>query len=223
MPSRYRSLNAALKSVLVLGLTISLGMPTSLPVSAQTETAAQPNTDAQDAVDSDAAAPLSEDELEVLVARIALYPDDLVALVTSASIYPLQIVEAQRYLERVAKDKSLKPKDSWDGSVISLLNYPDIVKMMSGDLDWTQALGEALANQQTDVLTAIQQLRDEAVAKGIIKTDDKIKVVQQDDDVVIQPVNSEKIYVPQYQPEMLYAADYPPAPISYYPDSYPNY
>ena len=103
---------------------------------------------------SDAAAtspePLSPDELEVLVARIALYPDELIAVITAAALYPLQIVEAARFLDQYAKDKSLKPKESWDGSVISLLNYPDIVKMMSDDLDWTQALGDAIAYQQKD-------------------------------------------------------------------------
>ena len=81
--------------------------------------------------------PLTEDELEVLVSRIALYPDELVALVSAASLYPLQIVEAARFLEAHSKKADLKPKESWDGSVISLLNYPEIVKMMSEDLDWT--------------------------------------------------------------------------------------
>ena len=79
---------------------------------------------------------------------------------------------------------------------------------MSDDLEWTQALGDALAYQQKDVLVAIQQLRDEAVAKGIIKTDDKIKVVEENDNVVIKSANPEKIYVPQYEPEMLYEPDY---------------
>ena len=167
--------------------------------------------------------PLTEDELEVLVARIALYPDGLVALVTSASLYPLQIVEAQRYIDDARKNSKLKPKDTWDGSVISLLNYPDIVKMMSDDLDWTQSLGEALADQQKDVLIAIQQLRDKAVANGIIKTDDKIKVVQENDNVVIRSASPEKVYVPRYAPEMLYEPGYAAAPISYYPDYYPNY
>jgi hypothetical protein len=167
--------------------------------------------------------PLSEDELEVLVARIALYPDELVALVTSASLYPLQIVEAARFLDQSKTNKDLKPKDSWDGSVISLLNYPEIVKMMSEDLDWTQSLGDALAYQQKDVLVAIQQLRDKAVADGIIKSDDKVTVKQENNNVVIQAANPEKIYVPQYEPEMLYVPDYQPAPIAYYPEPYPNY
>ncbi len=167
--------------------------------------------------------PLSADEMEVLVARIALYPDELIAVITAAALFPLQIVEAARFLDRYEKDKSLKPKESWDGSVMSLLNYPDIVKMMSDDLEWTQALGDAIAYQQKDVLVAIQQLRDEAVAKGVIKTDDKIKVVEENDNVVIKSASPEKIYVPQYPPQMLYEPDYAWAPISYYPDSYPNY
>jgi hypothetical protein len=211
----------ALRTALLLGLTFALGM--SLPSAPYAQTTTTDDAAQATGDDSDTDGPLSEDELQVLVARIALYPDDLVALVTSASIYPLQIVEAERYLEKKRKDKSLKPKTTWDGSVISLLNYPDIVKMMSEDLEWTQDLDDALAAQQKYVLVAIQQLRDEAVAKGIIKTDDKIKVVQQDNDVIIQPVNSEKVYVPRYEPEMLYTSDYAPAPIAYYPDPYPNY
>jgi hypothetical protein len=166
---------------------------------------------------------LSDDDLEVLVARIALYPDDLVAAISAASLFPLQIVEAQRYLEAKKKNSNLKPKSDWDGSVISLLNYPDVVKMMSEDLDWTQSLADALTNQQKDVLIAIQQLRDEAVAKNIIKTDDKVTVVNENDNIVIRPTNPEKIYIPQYAPEMLYEPNYAPAPISYYPDSYDNY
>jgi hypothetical protein len=167
--------------------------------------------------------PLSANEMEVLVARIALYPDELIAVITGASLYPLQIVEAARYLGQYEKDKSLKPKESWDGSVVSLLNYPEIVKMMSDDLEWTQALGDAIAWQQKDVLVAIQQLRDEAVAKGVIKTDDKIEVVKENDNVVIKSASPEVIYVPQYPPQMFYEPDYVWEPIRYYPDPYPYY
>lgn len=182
------------------------------------ETAAAASTAADEAP-----TPLTEDELEILVARIALYPDELVALISEASLYPLQIVEASRFLDQVAKDKSLKPKDSWDGSVISLLNYPQVVKMMSDDLDWTQTFGDALTYQQKDVLVAIQQLRDKAVADGVIKTDDKVKVTTENDNVIIKAANPETIYIPQYQPEMLYVESYPIVPITYYPDPYPNY
>lgn len=167
--------------------------------------------------------PLDEDELEILVARIALYPDELVAVISEASLYPLQIVEASRFLDQVAKKPGLKAKESWDGSVISLLNYPDIVKMMSDDLEWTQSLGDALTYQQKDVLVAIQQLRDTAVAKGVIKSDEKIKVVEENDNVVIRSASADTVYIPRYEPEMLYVTDYPVAPISYYPDPYPSY
>jgi hypothetical protein len=175
------------------------------------------------ATEEDAPEPMSAEELEVLVARIALYPDQLVALIASASLYPLQIVEAARYLDKKATEASLQPKEGWDGSIVSLLNYPEIVRMMSDDLDWTQTLSDALAYQQKDVLIAIQQLRDEAVADGIIKSDDKVQVVNQGDNIVIEPASPEVIYVPQYDPQVLYVDNYPPAPVSYYPDPYPYY
>ncbi|MBY5702195.1 DUF3300 domain-containing protein [Rhizobium leguminosarum] len=193
--------------------------PHPMPIAAAQEPTASNPVAAED----DAPAPLSEDELEILVARIALYPDELVALVTSASLYPLQVVEAARFLETLKKQPELKPKTTWDGSIVSLLNYPQIVTMMSEDLDWTQSLGEALSYQQKDVLIAIQQLRDKAVADGIIKTDDKIKVSQENDNVVIVSASPDKIYVPQYVPEMLYEPNYVAAPIGYYSEPYPNY
>ena len=202
--------------VAALALLVA-GLGSAQPAFAQEQVAA---ADADAAVSPD---PLSADEMEVLVARIALYPDELIAVITGASLYPLQIVEASRYLDQYEKDKSLKPKGSWDGSVVSLLNYPEVVRMMSDDLEWTQALGDAIAYQQKDVLVAIQQLRDEAVAKGVIKTDDKIEVVKENDNVVIKSASPEVIYVPQYPPEMLYEPGYAWEPIRYYPDPYPYY
>jgi hypothetical protein len=207
----------------VLGTAALLLLDTALkPQSAfaQEQVAA---ADAENAAETTSPEPLSADEMEVLVARIALYPDELIAVITGASLYPLQIVEAARFLDRYGKDKTLKPKESWDGSVVSLLNYPEVVKMMSDDLEWTQALGDAIAYQQKDVLVAIQQLRDEAVAKSVIKTDDKVQVVEENDNVVIKSANPEVIYVPQYPPEMFYEPDYVWEPIRYYPDPYPPY
>jgi hypothetical protein len=161
--------------------------------------------------------------MEVLVARIALYPDELVAAIVAASLYPVQIVQAQRYLDQVKTKPDLEPNKDWDGSVISLLNYPDVVKMMSDDLEWTEELGEAVSNQEKALLEAIQQLRDKAVAKGVLKSDEKTVVVQQNDKVVIQPAKANEVYVPVYEPQMLYEPDYVPAPVSYYPEPYPSY
>jgi hypothetical protein len=219
--------NALLRAAVAFaGLSIlAIGPDLSSLAFAQDQPAA-----ADDAAAADAAAaadegrePLDEGELDILVARIALYPDDLVALISTAALYPLQIVDAARFLEQVQTSPDLKPKESWDGSVISLLNYPDIVKMMSDDLDWTQAFGDAIADQQQDVLTAVQRLRDNAVTTGSIKSDDKIQVVHQGSNVVIQPTDPDNVYIPQYDPAMLYEPARPPVPIGYYPRVYPNY
>ncbi|YCI04911.1 DUF3300 domain-containing protein [Ensifer sp. D2-11] len=218
MPSQL--LRLIVRPIGVAGLAILMvASPTLVPRGlAQGTTQGEAGAASEDQPDL-----LTEEELEIMVARIALYPDELVALVSSASLYPLQIVEAARFLEEKKTAKDLQPKNSWDDSVVSLLNYPEIVKMMSDDLDWTQALGSALAYQQKDVLVAIQTLRDKAVADGVIKTDDKVKVVNEGDNIVIQAADPERIYVPRYEPEMLYEPGYAPAPVAYYPDPYPNY
>src|SRR6478672_5564158 len=88
------------------------------------------------------AATLNKDQLEKLVAPIALYPDDLVSLIIASSLYPVQIIEAERYLEQKKTNAALKPNDKWDGGIIALLNYPTILKMMSEDLTWTQQLAD---------------------------------------------------------------------------------
>jgi hypothetical protein len=200
----------------IISLAASLAIHSSVPQGALAQTADQPSAQS-------AAAPLTLDELEVLTARIALYPDDLVALTISASLYPLQIVQAARFLDEKEKSPDLEPSDKWDGSVISLLNYPDIVKMMNHDLDWTEQLGEAAANQQKDLLVAIQQLRDEAVAKGVLKSSDEVQIVNEGDNVVIKSPDPQTVYVPTYPPEMLYEPGYvmPAEPIVY--EHYPSY
>jgi len=90
----------------------------------------------------DAAPQRSTAELEDMVGRIALYPDDLLAIVLPASTYPLEIVQAARFLDEVEKDSSLQPDESWDESVTALLNYPEVLRMMNDDIDWTWQLGE---------------------------------------------------------------------------------
>ena len=198
-----------------LGLVMAAAAPASLSV------AAQPQAEVQAA--ALAPEPLTAEDMEILVARIALYPDELVALISAASLYPLQIVEADRFLTERKTNSALSPKPAWDGSVVSLLNYPEIVRMMSSDLDWTQSLGEAIVNQQEDVLAAIQQLRERAVAQNVITSNDKVTVVEEGDNIIIQPASKEVIYVPQYEPEMLYEPDYVYQPVTYAPDPYPYY
>ncbi|MGE3877022.1 MAG: DUF3300 domain-containing protein, partial [Parvibaculaceae bacterium] len=133
-------------------------------------------------------------------------------------------VQADRYLSDVKGKPGLKPNADWDGSVVSLLNYPQVLKMMNDDLNWTQQMGQAVVNQQKDILVAIQQLRDKAVADNIIKSDDKVIVEQQNDNVIIRPAKKEVTYVPQYDPVILTSPTYVYSqPPIYYGDPYPSY
>ena len=108
-------------------------------------------------------------ELADLVGPVALYPDDLLANVLPASTYPLEIVPAARFLDELEDDASLKPDEDWDDSVVALLNYPDVVRMMNDDIDWTWRLGEAVISQQDDVIAAVEQCRDRADAAGNLR------------------------------------------------------
>ncbi len=167
---------------------------------------------------------LTAAELQTLTARIALYPDDLVALVLSAALNPLQIVQAARFLDQAKAKPDAKPDPSWDGSVISLLNYPTVLTMMNDDLDWTEQLGEAVVNQQKDLLVAIQELRDKAVDNGSIKSDDKVVVeTNVDNNVVIRPAKKEVTYVPTYDPVILTSPTYVATAPIVYGDPYPSY
>ena len=163
---------------------------------------------------------MSEADLAKLVGPIALYPDDLVAIILPASTNPLQLVQADRFLEKRKSDPKLPIDDKWDDPVKSLLNYPDVVKKMSDDLDWTTALGEAVVTDQGAVIEAVQVFRRKAQAAGSLKSDDKQVVKVEKETVVIQPADPQVIYVPQYNPTTVVVQSAPPV---YYPTPYPSY
>src|SRR5262245_25481310 len=142
-------------------------------------------------------------ELEQLVGPIALYADDLIGIVLPASTYPLQVVQAARFLDARAKDSTLQPNDTWDDSIVALLNYPEVVKKMNDDLDWTYDLGEAVLNQRADVLDAIQKFRGRAYTSGNLRSDDKQVVANANDEITIAPANPQVVYVPYYDPERI--------------------
>ena len=165
---------------------------------------------------------VSAQELDKLVGPIALYPDDLVAIVLPAATNPLELVQADRYLDKRKADPKLPVDEKWDDAVKSLLNYPDIVKMMSRDLDWTTALGEAVVDDQGAVLDAIQSFRRKAQAAGNLKTDAKQVVAVEKELVTIVPADPQVIYVPQYDPSTVVV--YSAAPVyGYWPAPYPSY
>jgi len=161
-------------------------------------------------------------ELETLVGPIALYPDDLLAIVLPASTFPVQIIEASRFLQDLEDDASLKPDEDWNDAVVALLNYPEVVDLLNEDLDWLWRLGEAVVAQQADVISAIEMFRDRAYAAGNLKSDDYQLVAHEGSSIQITPVQEDVIYVPYYEPERVVV--YQPRPVYYYyPRSYPVY
>jgi hypothetical protein len=165
---------------------------------------------------------LADHELQELVGPIALYPDDLLAVVLPASTYPLQIIEAARFLERLEVNPTLKPDEDWDDSIVALINYPEVVELLNENLDWTWRLGEAVVAQQTDVIAAVETFRDRAYAAGNLKSDGYQQVTRNDGVVSISPVSEDVIYVPYYEPTRVVVRQ--PRPVYYYyPEPYPVY
>ena len=199
---------------------------------ASAQTPASPAPLAADPVQSQPL--LKAEELDQLVAPIALYPDALLAEILMASTYPLEVVQADRW---AAENKSLKggplkaavDKQAWDDSVKSLAATPSVLAMMSTKLDWTQKLGDAVLAQQPDVMDAVQRLRAKAQANNKLAStkEQKVSVTQQQSKqvIVIEPAVPDTVYVPYYDPVVVYGswpyAAYPPyyfpPPLGYVP------
>jgi hypothetical protein len=201
---------------------------TSSPASAQ----AQPQQ-ANPAAPGQAASAktFSQEELDQLCAPIALHPDSLLASLLMASTYPLEVVMADRWIKQNAslKGKALEDalqKQTWDASVKSLTAFPQVLAMMSEKLDWTQKLGDAFLAQQAEVMATIQNLRGKAVAQGSLSDSKEQKVVTQKTEtttiIKIEPTNPEVVYVPTYNPTVVYGSWWYPSypPYYYYPPGY---
>jgi Protein of unknown function (DUF3300) len=163
----------------------------------------------------------SPQELQQLVAPIALYPDALVAQILAASTYPTQVVEAERWMQRHTElkgDNLAKEvdKQDWDPSVKAMAQFPSVLENMDKNLSWTSSLGEAYANQPDDVTNAVQALRSEAEKTGHLNSNEQEKVTTEGSTIVIEPANPEMVYVPAYDPWLVYGA-----PIVAYPGWYP--
>ncbi|HKX13258.1 MAG TPA: DUF3300 domain-containing protein [bacterium] len=148
---------------------------------------------------------LSMSQLEKLVAPIALDPDPLLAQVLPASTYPLEIVDAARIIHG-SGDFSKIDSQNWDPSVKAVAHYPSTLQMMNNKLTWTQTLGQAVLNQQQDVMQAIQNLRAEAQKQGNLKSTVQQKVsTDSSNKIEIVPTNTEIVYVPTYDPTLVYS------------------
>src|SRR6202142_2505289 len=174
------------------------------------------------AIPSEPAQLLTPDQLDNLVAPVALYPDQLLGQVLAASTYPLEIVEAQQFLQRNGNLQGVQllnaaKRQNWDPSVQALVAFPDVVALLTRDIQWTTALGNAFLAQQADVMNAIQQMRARAQNNGrLVNTPQQTVTAQYQDGqsaIQIQPANSQVMYVPTYSPQYVWG---PPAE-GYYP------
>jgi hypothetical protein len=198
--------------LLVLATLILIGFVAAFPAGAQTTPTGAQTAPAEAAPPANPPRPqLSADELDKLVAPIALYPDALLAQVLMASAYPMDVVAADRFMQKNPKltgdqmEQALQGK-SWDMSVKTLTHFPSVLKYMDENLDWTQSLGDAFVNQQSDVMAAVQRMRDEAYKAGNLKSGPQQTVsTTNENDIVIQPTDGQTIYVPQYNPEVVYS------------------
>lgn len=172
------------------------------------------------------AATIPPDQLDSLVAPIALYPDPLLAQTLAASTYPLEIIQLQQWL---GKNKNLKDnaladavaKQPWDPSVQALAGLPDVVKRLADDIQWTTDLGNAFLAQQSDVMDAVQRMRKKAQDTGNLKSTEQqkveTKVIESKSVIVVEQANPQVVYVPSYDPVVVYGPPVYPYPPIYYP------
>ena len=192
--------------VLILFLSLQMGVPPGLL-----------------AQGAEGPKPFTQEELDQVVAPIALHPDSLLAQILMASTYPLEVVQAERWAKQ---NKDLKgdaltaalEKQNWDPSVKSLVNFPPVLQMMSEKLDWTQKLGDAFIGQEKEVMQTVQKLRKKAEEQGNLKTtkEQKVSVEQETKTIIIEPADPQVVYVPTYNPAVVYGTWWYPAPPPYY-------
>ena len=214
---------------------IALALLIATPVAVAAQTTDNPPASSSSAQPASQPPPgaelLKPEQLEALVAPIALYPDELLANVLAASTYPLEVVQADRWLKerKTLKGDALKAeveKQSWDDSVKALTSTADVIAMMSDKVDWTKNLGDAVLAQQPDVMDAIQRLRSKAYdnKKLVTTKQQKVSVQTQENKqaIVIEQADPNTMYVPYYDPATVYGAwpyaEYPP-----YYFGYPSY
>jgi hypothetical protein len=192
-------------------------------------------TERQNATPTGSVAPEQEapkipnDQLDSLVAPIALYPDPLLAQTLAASTYPLEIIQLEQWMN---KNKNLKgkaladavEKQNWDPSVQAMAVFPDVVKQLAENVSWSSDLGNAFLAQEADVMDAVQRMRAKAQGAGNLKSSQQQKVesrtVESKNVIVIEQADPQVVYVPSYNPTVVYGAPAYPYPSMYYPPGY---
>ncbi len=170
------------------------------------------------------ASTFTQEQIDQMLASIALYPDALLSQVLMASTYPLELVEAERWakahpsLSGQALADALKDQP-WDESVKSLTAFPEVLARMNKDLTWTQQLGDAFLGQQAQVMESVQRLRQKAKENGNLASNEQQKVTVENNYITVEPANPQVVYVPTYNPTVVYGAWWYPS----YPPYYPPY
>ena len=227
--SRFRFLSEPVQVAAAAIVCFALLFPVSPVIWAQQQ--AEPAVVNTTTTTEEAPPLIPAEQLDSLVAPIALYPDPLLAQTLAASTYPLEIVQLQQWMEnnKGLKDKALADavaKQPWDASVQGLAAFPDVVTTLGDNIAWTSDLGNAFLAQQADVMAAVQRMRAKAEGTGNLKTSAQQVVQTQPIEggrqaIVIQPASPDVVYVPSYDPVVVYGSSYPSYP--YPPVYYPGY
>ena len=195
-----------------------MGEPTVFGQEAKSETSAESQTAE--------AVKIPNDQLDSLVAPIALYPDPLLAQTLAASTYPIEIMQLQQWLDKNKdlKDQALADavaKQPWDPSVQAMAAFPEVTTRMAGNIQWTSDMGNAFLAQQQDVMAAVQRMRAKAESKGALKTGEQQKVetktVGDEQVIVVEQADPSTVYVPSYDPTVVYGEPAVPYPSYTYP------
>ena len=218
---QLRLAKPAVRNLIVILLCAAippLGGPAIGSLEAQQQTAAAPA--------QEKAPKIPAEQLDSLVAPIALYPDPMLAQTLAASTYPLEIVQLQQWLEKNKnlKDKALADavaKQPWDPSIQGMAGLPEVVKRLADDIQWTTDLGNAFLAQQKDVMDAVQRMRKKAQDTGNLKSSEQMKVetkvVETQQVIVVEQASPQVVYVPSYDPVVVYGPPVYPYPPIYYP------
>ncbi len=169
----------------------------------------------------------SQQELDQILAPVALYPDSLLAQVLMASTYPLEVVMADRWVKQnknLTGDKLVEAADKqpWDPSVKALVPFPDLLSSMAEKLEWTEKLGDAFLAQQAEVMETVQSLRKRAYEAGNLKSTNEQEVVVEKETILVEPADPSVVYVPVYDPWRVYGSWWWPyyPPYVFYPYPY---
>jgi hypothetical protein len=224
--NRWRGYSGAALAAMLAGV---LAVPEDILLAQQPTTTSTSVPQAGAPSDAPESAKLTADQLDSLIAPIALYPDPLLAQVLVAATYPIDVIAAQQWL---AKNTNLKGdalekaamEQDWDPSVQALVSLPDALKVLSDNVKWTEDLGDAFLAQQNDVMESVQRMRKKAKDNGKLDSSEQqkveTKVIETKETIIIQPSNPEVIYVPSYNPTVVYPPPVYPYPPMYYPPYY---